>query len=465
MESTSRRVRDVWKRTVALSWPVATEQSFSTLMRTTDVIISAFFSPAAVAAIGLADLYAQLSMRLGSGVGGGAIALSSQDTGHGATADRNEAITHAILLGVLLGLPIMLFGYFLSDWAIAVLGADPETVAFGGIYLTIVLLSAPMRIVGLIAAKALQGTGDTRTPMYINVTSNIINIVGSVTLGLGIVAPKLGIVGVAVGTALGNTVTGVGMMLAISSPRTAAGYGRPRNPIIAKQLFVISAPRIAEGLVTTLVYFPFNALLLSFGTTVNAGYQIGRRMYHQVAGPLYRSYNTTATIIVGQSLGAGDVNQARFDGYAHAAFSLLTLLVAGAVLYLVSPHLVQLLTDDAATITYAVNFARTFAVAMPFIALFFSFSGALQGASETRIPFVARASGLFLFFIGFSYLIGSVLDYGVVGAYGGIVLMYVWWALLVTGSFVRSDWAGRATAMMKDRRTANADLSDEGSSS
>jgi putative MATE family efflux protein len=431
------------------------EELFKTLMRTTDVVITALFSPAAVAAIGLADLYAQVSLRLGGGLGGGAIALSSQDTGREATADRDEAITQALLLGAVLGLPIVLFGLFLGDWAIAVLGADPKTVELGGIYLAIILVSAPMRIVGIIGARSLQGTGDTRTPMYINITSYVVNIAGSVTLGLGVLLPRLGVVGVGIGTALGNTVTAIGVLLAIYVPHTEAGFRRPTNPTITKQLFVVSVPRIAEGLVTTLVYFPFNALLVSFGTTVNAGYQIGRRMYHQVAGPLYRSYNTTASIIVGQALGAGDPDEARFKGYAHAAFSLLTLAVAGGVLFFGAEHLVGLLTSDAETIRYAVNFARTFAVAMLAIALFFSFSGALQGASETRAPFVARAVGLVVFFLGFSYVVGEIMGYGVVGAYGGIVLMYVWWALGVTVSFVRGDWASRAAEMMESRESSD----------
>lgn len=465
MELANRRVLDVWRRTVSLSWPVMIEQVFNTLMRTTDVIITAFFSPAAVAAIGLADLYAQVSLRFGGGLGGGAIALSSQDTGRGATTDRDEAITQALLMGIVLGIPIVIFGFFFGEWAIAVLGADPETVALGSIYLTIILVSAPMRIIGIIGAKSLQGTGDTQTPMYINITSYLVNIVGSITLGLGLFAPKLGIVGVGIGTAIGNTVTAAGVLAAIYSPSTEAGFERPHNPTIAKQLIVVSAPRIAEGLITTLVYFPFNALLLNFGTAVNAGYQIGRRMYHQVAGPLYRAYNTTSSIIVGQSLGAGDPEQARFDGYAHATFSLLTLLVAGAVLFFGSPRLVRHLTDDGTTIVYAVNFARTFAVAMPFIALFFSFSGALQGASETRVPFVARATGLFAFFLGFSYIVGSILGYGVIGAYGGIILMYVWWALLVTGSFVRGGWADRAVAMMEDRKQESKSVGDDHTSS
>ena len=57
------------------------EQFFNTLMRTVDIFITGLFSPAAIAAIGIADVYAQLSMRVGHGLGGGAISLSSQDTG------------------------------------------------------------------------------------------------------------------------------------------------------------------------------------------------------------------------------------------------------------------------------------------------------------------------------------------------------------------------------------------------
>ncbi|MFB6297895.1 MAG: MATE family efflux transporter [Salinirussus sp.] len=441
----------VWRRTIRLSWPVAAEQLFNTLMRTTDIIITALFSPAAVAAIGLADLYAQLSLRFGSGLGGGAIALSSQDTGRGAAADRDEAITQALAIGGLLGVPIVLFGLFFSRPAIAVLGADPETVDLGSVYLAIILVSAPLRIVGLIGTRALQGTGDTRTPMYVNVTSYTVNIAGSVALGLGVLGPRLGIVGVGVGTAAGNAVTAGGVLLALASPRIEAGLARPRQTTITRQLVVVSVPRAAEGLVTTLVYFPFNALLLSFGTSVNAGYQIGRRLYTQLGGPLYRAYNTTASIIVGQALGEERPEAAKFDGYAHAAFALLTLTVSGVALFFGAGWFVRLFADDAATITHAVGFARSFAVSMLFIGLFFSFSGALQGAGETRVPFLARLTGLVAFFLGFSYVASVVLDFGVAGTYVGIVLFYAWLAIVVTGSFVRGRWAARAAELIEAR--------------
>jgi putative MATE family efflux protein len=278
------------------------EQVLRTLMRTTDVIVTGLFSPAAVAAVGLADLYARLPLRIGLGLGGGAIALSSQDTGSGATANRDEAITQAILIGAVSGIPFVAFGFLLGEFAIEVLGATSEVARMGGLYLAIIFATSPARHVGLIAARSLQGTGDTRTPMYVNVVSNLLNIAGTVALGLGLGPfPELAIVGVGIATAVGNVFTAVVLLAAIWSPWTDASFARPTNATISRQLLVVSAPRIGEGFAATVAEFPFNALLLVFGMEVNAAYQIGRRMYQQVTGPLSRGYHVAASVVVGQA--------------------------------------------------------------------------------------------------------------------------------------------------------------------
>ena len=100
----------VWRRVLSLSWPVMVEQTTRTLMRTVDILVTALFSPVAVAAIGLADLYARFPLWVGLGMGSGAIALSSQDTGSGATANRDEAISQALVVGALVGVPFAALG-------------------------------------------------------------------------------------------------------------------------------------------------------------------------------------------------------------------------------------------------------------------------------------------------------------------------------------------------------------------
>jgi len=83
-------------------------------------------------------------------------------------------------------------------------------------------------------------------------------------------------------------------------------------------------------------------------------------------------------------------------------------------------------------------------------------SGSLRGASETRIPFLARTTGMFGLFLGASWLLGSVLGFGPLGVYAGIGAAYVWMALAVLWGFERTGWAGRAATMMAERGTETA---------
>lgn len=452
------RLSVVWRRVASLSWPVMVEQVSRTLMRTTDIFVTALFSPLAVAAIGLADLYARLPLRIGLGLGAGAIALSSQDTGSGATTNRDEAVTQALLLGFLTGIPFALFGLLLGEQAIAILGiwADQdqmaEVAALGGIYLAIIFATAPARHVALVGARALQGTGDTRTPMYVNLVSNGINIVLSVVLGLGLFgAPRLEIVGVGLATAFGNVFTATVFVLALATDWTEAGFARPRRLVIARQLLVVSAPKVTEGLVATAIEFPFNALLLFFGAEVNAAYQIGRRVYQQVTSPLSRGFSVGASIVVGQALGEGSPDDARFNGWATAALGLVTVGTIGIVLAAFAEPLARLFTTDPDTLPAAAGFAFTYGVTAPFTVLYISLAGSLQGGSDTTTPFIARTVGLLVFYLGFSAFTSVFLGWGIVGIYVGIFLYYVSALCLVTVGFQYGNWASRAADMMQDR--------------
>lgn len=454
----SGRLVGVWRRTLSLSWPVMTEQTFRTAMRTTDVIVTAQFSPAAVVAIGLADLYARFPLRIGLGLGGGAIALSSQDTGADATANRDQAVTWAVLLGILAGVPFVAAGFLLGRPAIAVLGASAETVRLGGTYLAIVFATAPARHVALIAARSLQGTGDTRTPMYVNVGSNALNIAGSLVFGLGLFgAPRLDVLGVGLATAVGNTLTAGLLLLAMWTDWSDANLVWPGDLVIARQLIRLSVPRVLEGFAATLAEFPFNAILLGFGTPVNAGFQIGRRMYQQVTGPLSRGYNVASSVLVGQALGDGDPGQARYEGYAVTGLGLATVGVIGLGLAAVAPWFVAVFTDQSSTIPFAVTFARVYGVTGAALVAFSILSGALQGGSETRIPFFARVTGVFGVLVGGTYVGGVVLGYGATAAFWAVGLQWVWMALVVVAGFEYSDWAGRAAGMMADRGSAPDD--------
>ncbi len=446
------RVRSVWREVFELSWPVMAEQVLRTLMRTTDVIVAGFFSPAAVAAVGLADVYSRLPLWLGLGVGSGAIALSSQDTGSGAEANRDQAVSQALALGVLAGLPFALFGLLFSYGAIAVLGAEREVVRIGGLYLAVVMVTAPSYHVVLIASRSIQGTGDTRTPMYVNGAANLLNISGTVALAFGLgPLPELSVLGIAVATAASDTLAALALVAVIARPRGELSLVRPTDLTITKQLVTISAPRVAEGVTELIAQFPFNAILLAFGTEVNAAYHIGRRMEQQFAGPLSRGYGTAANILAGQSLGRGEPGTAYFDGWAAAGLAALTVGALGLVLVAGAEWFVLAFTRDPTTVAYATDFARAYGIAAVFIALYVVIAGSLRGGSETVSPFVAKLSGTVVFLLGISYVFGIRLEYGVVAAYVAIVADFAWRNVVVGSVYYRRNWLDRGAEMMHER--------------
>lgn len=452
------RLLPIWRWTLSLSWPVMIQQVFRTLMRTTDIIVTGLFSPVAVAAIGLADLYAQVPMRLGQGLGGAAIALSSQDTGAGATADRDEAVTQALVLGALIGLPLAVAGVLFGSLAIDVLGAAPEVVRMGGIYLAVILLASPARHVAIIGIRALQGTGDTRTPMVINIAANVINIVCSVVLGLGLGPfPRWSIFGVGLATAIANAFTAGCILFTFTLDRIELSFRRPSDLTITRQIVTVGIPQFAEGMSATLASFPFNALLLGFGTEVVAAFHIGRRMRQQVTAPFYRSFSTASSVVVGQTLGGEEPSTARFNGFAVITAALATMSVAGGAMVVAAEPLSRIFTSDPATLEYAIDFARVFGVGGVFFGMFFVVAGGLRGAGETRVPFVARMSGAWGIMLGGTYLAGEVLDFGVPAVYAVLILSYLWMLSVATFWYVNGDWIARAASMMEERRSATAD--------
>lgn len=452
------RLTATWKRVAGLSWPIATQSVLRTAMRTTDVLVTGLISPAAIAAIGIANLYTQFPLFLGIGLGSGSMALTSQDTGRGSTVTRDRAVSTACAMALLLGVPFALAGLVLAEPAMALVGPPASVVELGAVYLSVVLVTAPARQLTLVAVRALQGTGDTLTPMYIRGVSNVLNIVGTVCLGLGVAgAPRLGVFGVGLATAASNVLAATLSAGVLLSDRTDISLVAPDDPRVAGQVVAIAAPKAVEGFAQTAAEFPLNAVLLTFGVNVNAGYHVSRRVFQQVSAPLTRSVGVVTSIVVGQAVGERDAGEARYLGHATAGLGLLVAVVIGLGLFVGAPPLARVFSEDPGTVGAATFFLRAYAVSVPFVMAFRVFAGGLEGGSETRIPFVANLTGLLVFMLGVPYVGGVVLGYGVPTVGVGIVAFSVWRAALVGAWFERDGWLDRAGRMMDARDATSTD--------
>lgn len=432
------RWRPLWAELVHLGWPVSATLMVRVTMRTVDILVVGLVVGAAgVAALGIGDAAARIVLMTALGLGAGTIATVSQRVGAGRHHDADVAVTQSALIAGVLGTCLSVVGWLAAPAFFRVLGAEPDVTRLGVTYLRIVIATAGPRMLAVMLTRALQGAGDTRTPLVIRTIGTGVNILVTVLLVGGIAgAPRLGVTGAAIGTATGNVLSAT-ILAAYLARRTGVIGFTPDGlwaPDTLRRIVRIGAPQVLERNVYAVGAIPLNAIVLVFGTAANAGFQIGRRVQLYALLPS-RGVATAASTFMGMRVGEGDPDAG--DRYGRAGIRLALLVsvaVAIPAFWLAEPVAGLFLGQDGA-LGVAATWIRVYAVATVARALYGVLRGAMQGAGETRAPLAATAVGIGVFALALSWLLGVQLGLGLPGVFAGValdplartVLLYRWY--------------------------------------
>ena len=94
------------------------------------------------------------------------------------------------------------------------------------------------------------------------------------------------------------------------------------------------------------------------------------------------------TIRVGQALGAGNPEAARFSGYAGIFATLMTATITAAVMWLYADSLASLYTQDVAVKALAAELLIFAALFQYADGIQVASNGALRGYKDTRVPMI-----------------------------------------------------------------------------
>jgi len=379
-----------------LALPVMVTGTIRTLLRTADFFMVSLALPAAaVAGLEFAFQYFFIGFGLALALSSGTISVVSRLHGAGEEARARLAVKQSIWLAALIAAPLTVGAILYADPLIGLLTDDPAAVGQGAIYLRIVMGALFFRFVSIVAARAFQGAGDTRTPMYVNLVTVPTNIALNAVLifGLG-PAPRLGIAGAAWGTAIANTLSAGIFAVLLLADRRAIGV-RLRGPqwdtALAAEIVRVGSPLAGSRLVQTLGRFPFLFILASLGTPVVAAYAIGRRVIMLALMPAW-GYSTASSTLVGQSIGAGEEGAATRYGWSTLRIALATQLLIAAVLIVLARPIAAVFNTEP--IGRTVEFIRVFGLAVGGFSVGRTMQGALRGAGDTTWPLYGKVLGL-----------------------------------------------------------------------
>ncbi|MEZ3116048.1 MATE family efflux transporter [Halobaculum sp. MBLA0147] len=419
--------REKGKEAFDLAAPAMVTGGMRTLLRVADFfMVSVYAGGAAVAALELGFQYYFVPFGLALALTSGTISVVSRLKGADDHREANFAIKQSLWLALAVSVPITLFSYYFAEEMIAVLTNDARTIALGGEYLRVVMYSVAFRFWSMIAARALAGSGDTRTPMYVRLLTLPTNVGLNAALIFGLGPfPELGVAGAAWGTTAANTLAGGLFAAALLSGRYDVRLrlrGKQWDWSTAAELVRVSLPLAGTRLSRTFGRFPFLFVLGVLGTDVVAAYAIGRRVMLLALMPAW-GYSTAASTLVGQAIGAGDEAEADDYGWQTLRIALATQLLLAAVIVALARPLAA--AFDASNVALTADFIRLFGPGVAAFSVSRTMRGSLRGAGDTRWPFYGALLSTYVIRLPIAFLAlpaayGVTLFAGPVGSLLGV---------------------------------------------
>jgi len=410
--------REAYRRVLTLAWPAVGEQLLNMAVGLVDTFLVGHLGAAAVSAVGLANQTVLLATVFFASVAVGITALIARHIGAREPEQARVILHQGYLLGAAIGLITTALGMALAAPMMAALQAPPEVVAPGSTYLRIVSLTFLLASWMFIGNAALRGSGDTRTPMLVMLTVNIVNILvaSAAIYGLGPI-PALGVAGSALGAAAGRGVGGLAVTWVLLRGRGTLRLRLSQlapNAAQLKRIMNIGLPAGAEQLLMRFGFMTFTATVAALGTNAFAAHQLALQGESISYMPGF-GFATAATTLIGQGLGARDPERAASDARLAQRLAMVIMCVMGVVFFVFAPQIMGVFINDPDVIALGVWPLRLVAFSQPMLATSIVLSGALRGAGDTRSTLMITSGGLWLVRVPIALLLAPPL--GLIGAW------------------------------------------------
>jgi putative MATE family efflux protein len=376
------------------------------------------------------------------GLGMGATATVARRMGERDPDGAAIAAVQAIALGLLVAVPVGLFGSVFARPMLALMGATPDVLAhasftailfgFNGVILMLFLINAVFR-----------GAGDAAIAMRVLWIANAINICLDPCLIFGLGPfPQLGVTGAAVATTTGRGI-GVLVQLYFLSRRDGRIVVRRQHlridPPVMLNMLRLSGSAIFQILIGTTSYIGVIRIIASFGSASVAACTIVIRIIMFVVLPSWGLSNAAATL-VGQNLGAGQPARAEASAWRACWFNVAVLGVIGVLFVAFADVVVGGFTHDPEVAPIATLGLRIISGGFPFYAAGYVLTQSFNGAGDTSTPTLINLGCFWLFEIPLAYVLARSLGYGPLGVFWAMAIAFSVMSLVSAWLFRRGTW-------------------------
>ncbi len=267
------------------------------------------------------------------------------------------------------------------------------TLEYGKQYLRVMVFSLPAFMVLQVYASTLRECGETVVPMKAGMAAVFVNLIFNYLLIYGKFGfPELGVVGAAVATTMSRYIE-VAIVIIWTHKHSEIHtfvnhlYSTLTLPFAtAKKIFIKGMPLIVNEALWSAGMAMLTQCYSVRGLNVVAGLNIANTV-NNVFNVVFLALGNSVAIVVGQLLGAGEMEEARDKDNKMIAFSILSCLGVAVVMIGLSPVFPLLYNTTDAVRHQATAFMIAQAIFMPQAAFIHATYFTLRSGGKTIVTF------------------------------------------------------------------------------
>ncbi|WP_368659649.1 MATE family efflux transporter (plasmid) [Metabacillus halosaccharovorans] len=427
---------------LVLALPAVIENFFQTILGFVDTYFVSKIGLAEVSAVGVTNAVLAIYFALFMAIGVAANVRISNFLGAKQVEKARHIAQQSIILAILFGIVTGIITLFFAGPLLKLMGIEANVLEAGKIYFKFVGNPSVFMSLMFVLSAILRGAGDTRAPMKVSILINIVNAILDYVFIFGFwLIPDMGVVGAALATVFARLTGSLALLYYIkrsSSLSFKRDFWKPDKQHMW-ELATLGGPAAGERLVMRLGQIVYFGFVVTLGTNVFAAHQIAGNVevFSYMIG---YGFATAATILVGQQIGAGKVDEAKKYAILCTWFGVGSMVILGVLLFLFGSWGGSFFTDEQEVIENIGTALKVSGVFQPFLGALLILTGAFQGANNTKFPMYLTAMGMWVVRTLLVYILGIQFGWGLLGVWVAIGIDITFRAVVLTVQFVRGKW-------------------------
>ena len=378
-------------------------------------------SPMLISAQGICSRITGVMWCLFKGIGIGTTVVIAKNRGESDMTKCKKTFEQTCVTGCLLAVLLIIIVLFNSANILSFFTSNSDTLQIAGKYLKIVILTAPFLMIMSAVTAAFQACGNTKTPMYIAIVVNIINVVLGYLLIYGKFGfPVLSLIGAAIALLISQACGALLGMYLLYNKRHGLfstvlnKYNLLKIDLnLVKQVYSIGIPAAFESMFWQLSAIIMSKAILSYGEVTFAAYQLGLQAELMSEMPAV-GVGIAATSLTANAIGKKDGTLLKIYSKQLITTSTAISLFTSMLIIVFPGFFMDFFTNNAEIKAIGINYL----IVMGFIQtpqnLSKVLNGTIRSAGYKNIPMIISFVGIWVVRVPLALLFAYILKLDII---------------------------------------------------